>query len=117
MLPLIHFAKLNKPLPPLFQAPSQKRLEKISPPPPGGFIENLRTNERLLSVSEDIVHGTPVKTDTSYGLLSVGIKKGLYLIILVHEKFLQFDWLREVLFQLNLKYLQVKNYNPLQVVV
>ena len=26
-------------------------------------------------------------------------------IILLHEKFLQFDWLRAVVFQLNLKYL------------
>ena len=29
-------------------------------------------------------------------------------IILLHEKFLQFDWLRAVVFQLNLKYLHVK---------
>ena len=28
-------------------------------------------------------------------------------IILLHEKFLQFDWLRAVVFQLNLKYLLV----------
>ena len=27
--------------------------------------------------------------------------------ILLHEKFLQFDWLRAVVFQLNLKYLHV----------
>ena len=26
----------------------------------------------------------------------------------LHEKFLQFDWLRAVVFQLNLKYLHVK---------
>ena len=32
--------------------------------------------------------------------------------ILLHEKFLQFDWLRAVVFQLNLKYLHVKNYIP-----
>ena len=31
--------------------------------------------------------------------------------ILLHEKFLQFDWLRAVVFQLNLKYLHVK-YSP-----
>ena len=37
--------------------------------------------------------------------------------ILLHEKFLQFDWLRAVLFQLNLKYLHVKITNLLQVVV
>ena len=38
-------------------------------------------------------------------------------IILLHEKFLQFDWLRAVVFQLNLKYLRVKITNLLQVVV
>ena len=38
-------------------------------------------------------------------------------IILLHEKFLQFDWLRAVVFQLNLKYLHVKITNLLLVVV
>ena len=33
------------------------------------------------------------------------------LFILLHEKFLQFDWLRAVVFQLNLKYLHVKITN------
>ena len=32
-------------------------------------------------------------------------------LILLHEKFLQFDWLRAVVFQLNLKYLHVKITN------
>ena len=31
--------------------------------------------------------------------------------ILLHEKLLQFDWLRAVVFQLNLKYLHVKITN------
>ena len=36
---------------------------------------------------------------------------GVYIIIiLLHEKFLQFDRLRAVVFQLNLKYLNVKIY-------
>ena len=35
----------------------------------------------------------------------------------LHEKFLQFDWLRAVVFQLNLKYLHVKITNCLRVVV
>ena len=36
---------------------------------------------------------------------------GVYIIIiLLHEKFLQFDRLRAVVFQLNLKYLHVKIY-------
>ena len=38
-------------------------------------------------------------------------------LILLHEKFLQFDWLRAVVFQLNLKYLHVKITNFLWVVV
>ena len=37
--------------------------------------------------------------------------------ILLHEKCLQFDWLRAVVFQLNLKYLHVKITNLLLVVV
>ena len=37
--------------------------------------------------------------------------------ILLHEKFLQFDWLREVVFQLNLEYLHVEIANLLRVVV
>ena len=37
--------------------------------------------------------------------------------IILHEKFLQFDWLRSVVFQLNLKYLHVKITNHLWVVV
>ena len=35
------------------------------------------------------------------------IKQAIYILIL-HEKFLQFDWLRAVVCQLNLKYLRVK---------
>ena len=38
-------------------------------------------------------------------------------IILLHEKFLQFDWLRGVVFQRKLKYLHVKITNLLTVVV
>ena len=38
-------------------------------------------------------------------------------VILLHEKLLQFDWLRAVVFQLNLKYLHVKITNVLRVVV
>ena len=38
-------------------------------------------------------------------------------IIPLHEKFLQLDWLRVVVFQLNLKYLHVEITNCLRVVV
>ena len=41
----------------------------------------------------------------------------IYFLILLHEKFLQFDWLRAVVFQLNLKYLHVKITNLSWVVV
>ena len=41
----------------------------------------------------------------------------ILLLILLHEKFLQFDWLRAVVFHLNLKYLHVKITYLLQVVV
>ena len=37
--------------------------------------------------------------------------------ILLHDKFLQFDWLRTVVFQLNLKYLHVKITSFLREVV
>ena len=39
------------------------------------------------------------------------------MLILPHEKFLQFDWLRAVVFHLNLKYLHVKITKLLWVVV
>ena len=42
---------------------------------------------------------------------------GIRGLILLHEKLLQFDWLRAVVFQLNLKYLRVKITSLLQVVV
>ena len=38
-------------------------------------------------------------------------------VLLLYEKFLQFNWLRAVVFQLNLKYLHVKITKPLRVVV
>ena len=41
----------------------------------------------------------------------------IIIIILLQKKFLQFAWLRAVVFQLNLKYPHVKITNLLQVVV
>ena len=41
----------------------------------------------------------------------------LYLLLSIHEKFLQFNLLRAVVFQLNLKYLHLKITNLLWVVV
>ena len=34
--------------------------------------------------------------------------RGIHSVLLLYEKFLQFNWLRAVIFQLNLKYLRVK---------
>ena len=47
------------------------------------------------------------------------LNKMTHFILLLHEKFLQFDWLRAVtvIFQLNLKYRHVKITNHLWVVV
>ena len=45
------------------------------------------------------------------------VEKEITDIILLQQKFLQFDWLRAVVFQLNLKYLHVKITNLLRVVV
>ena len=42
------------------------------------------------------------------------IRDGVTHLILLHEKFLQFDWLRAVVFQLNLKYLHAKITNLLR---
>ena len=41
----------------------------------------------------------------------------IFMFILLHDKFLQFDWLRALVFQFNLKYLHVKITNLLLVVV
>ena len=53
------------------------------------------------------------------GVLGSGCPRCIVIsaIILLHQKFLQFDWLREVAFQLNLKYLLVKITSVLWVVV
>ena len=42
---------------------------------------------------------------------------GVSYVILLHEKFLKFDWFRAVVFQLNLKYLHMEITNLLHVVV
>ena len=44
-------------------------------------------------------------------------EKTIRSFILLNEKFLLFDWLRAVVFQLNWKYLHVKLTKPLRVVV
>ena len=72
-------------------------------------------------VTESARRETLIKSEEKERLLAVPLSLHLsWLIttfILLHEKFLQFDWLRAVVFQLNLKYLHVKITNLLYVVV
>ena len=65
---------------------------------------NNKTSSSLYVVIEDSRYGNSQNTV-------------IFSFILLHEKFLQFDWLRAVVFQLNLKYLHVKVTNLLWVVV
>ena len=53
----------------------------------------------------------------SFNIFALYAAKNNIELILLHEKFLQFDWLRAVVFQLNLKYLHVKLTYFLPVVV
>ena len=52
-----------------------------------------------------------------YSLLTCGKVPQVNSVILLREKFLQFDWLRAVVFQLDLKYLHVKISKSLRVIV
>ena len=56
-------------------------------------------------------------TSLLWDFLLNGVYQRVSPLILLHEKFLQFDWLRAVVFQLNLKYLHVKITKLSQVVV
>ena len=65
-----------------------------------------------------------VDTDMDYTSNDSGSSATHYLLfsffsyfILLHEKFLLFDWLRAVVYQPNLKYLHVKITNLLRIVV
>ena len=67
---------------------------------------------------------SPLQTPTSdteeppqFGDLEGDGKRCVFYAIPLHEKFLQFDWLTAVVFQLNLKYVYVKITNLLPVVV
>ena len=85
---------------------------------------NLRKNSTLVKSQQSTVNSqqsTPFITDTfgTWDTVSERPYSGSLLssITLLHEKFLQFDWLRAVVFQLNLEYLHVKITNLLRVVV
>ena len=69
-------------------------------------------NPSSTQVSCVLIHPPPSPKDAVFMA-----SKCVGYIILPHKKFLQFDWLRAVVFQLNLKYLHVKITNLLRVVV
>ena len=78
---------------------------------------NLLTGASLLALAKYIYY--PVE-DTSTFFHEpdfFAYRMRITYFILLREKFLQFDWLRAVVFQLNLKYLHVKITNLLRVVV
>ena len=68
---------------------------------------------RLVNASRKHDHSTPILRSLRW----LPVRYRIIFIILLHEKFLQFDWLRAVVFQLNLKYLHVKITKPLREVV
>ena len=72
-------------------------------------------SKEMLSPIANARDNIPSHFFARFGSLSSVIR--FRLVILLHEKFLQFDWLRAVVFQLNLKYLHVKITNLLRVVV
>ena len=67
-------------------------------------------------VSAILSNSSSVKLETDKSSLTEG-GVDITVFILLHEKFLQFVWLRAVVFQLNLKYLHVKIKNLLWIVV
>ena len=67
-------------------------------------------------VSAILLNSSRVRMETDKSSLTEG-GVDITMFILLHEKFLQFDWLRAVAFQLNLKYLHVKITKRLWVVV
>ena len=73
---------------------------------------NLRYSERF-----DARHNKRRKDDPFNSLSEFVCEYDIRMFILQHEKFLQFDWLRAVVFQLNLKYLRVKITTLLWIVV
>ena len=76
----------------------------------GRFIVCSSIAVLCVSSSDDRPQRTAVKQTSRFTVWINGF-------ILLHEKFLQIDWLRAVVFQLNLKYLHVKITNLLRVQV
>ena len=98
-----------------------------------GYSCQLHHNQRLIPSTDVMQLTLTLKMTTALAVeTSVTINKQSYsglhslhpddhtqptYVVVLHEKLLQFDWLRAVVFQLNLKYLHVKITNLLRVVV
>ena len=73
---------------------------------------NCYSHSQLLACTSR--HGRNVGDQEQKHFSPLGTKLHFHVYTTVlHEKFLQFDWLRAVVFQLNLKYLHVKIINLL----
>ena len=62
-------------------------------------------------VSAILSNSSRVRMETHKSSLTEG-GVDIAMVILLHEKFLRFDWLRAVVFQLNLKIPTCENYKP-----
>ena len=76
---------------------------------------NIKTEMVLLPNDEEVANSS--KKNIPNSRLECTRHTLFQAIILLHEKFLQFDRLRAVVFQVNLKYLHVKITKLLRVVV
>ena len=79
-------------------------------------VEEQWNSAGVSGVSGILLNSSRVEMETDKSSLTEG-GVDITMFILLDEKFLQFDWLRAVLFQLNLKYLHGKITNLLWVVV
>ena len=82
-------------------------------------VQRLSSTATTPSAVMSLVSDAPksIKTMTIYSKYFTVCFDSIPGFILLHEKLLQFDWLRAVVFQLNLKYLHVKITNLLRVLV
>ena len=78
------------------------------------LADSYRSPREQMSVSKTINQRSSIEDPDSLDKANCTC---ISVIILLYEKFLQFDWLRAVVFHLNLKYLHVKITNLLPIVV
>ena len=85
-------------------------------PNPAAYLMLMTLSSVPREVFATLFFSNIVNIETAEEIRTTGCYK-ITFFILLHEKFLQFDWLRAVVFQLNLKYLHVKITTLLWVVV